>query len=327
MSKTNYGEIFRVLRKDKHISLEEVAGKQLSKSFVSKFERGASEISFKNLLYVLDQINVTLDEFMLHVNENQDAVDISSIRFFLDKMAAATNFATGDVQVKRLQALLAEYQQLATIQYNLRNYFFTLIIKAQLALYDDSQNMEKRYLNGVQLPEIKIIQDYLYSVENWGRFELFLFQMILARIDVGSLRQLARMAIKRSDFYAKLPELHFYSYGLLQSLFTIFLIEYSPAGAKEMLAIFASKLSEQATSEERSMYHATLKFYQGIYDMMFGEYATGLEIAQRYSNLMHLETEEKELTDIDHMLAEAIKNHAKDPADWEFSVVLVFAFV
>ena len=58
------GKLFRQLRKDRGLRLQDVADEVNSVSFISKFEKENSNISFYRLEHLLDQINVSLEEFL-----------------------------------------------------------------------------------------------------------------------------------------------------------------------------------------------------------------------------------------------------------------------
>ncbi|QGJ85330.1 MutR family positive transcriptional regulator [Streptococcus phage phi-SgaBSJ31_rum] len=63
--KSNLGNTLRKVRQGKQISLHSVADEHLSKSQISRFERGESEISCARLINILDKLNISLDEFLI----------------------------------------------------------------------------------------------------------------------------------------------------------------------------------------------------------------------------------------------------------------------
>ena len=65
------GETYRKIREGKGISISSLAGAEISKSQISRFELGETEISFFKLLYLLEKIGVTLEEFLLSCNNYQ----------------------------------------------------------------------------------------------------------------------------------------------------------------------------------------------------------------------------------------------------------------
>ena len=63
--KSKLGTTLRRVRKGKQVSLCSVADEHLSKSQISRFERGESEISCIRLINILDKLHITLDELLI----------------------------------------------------------------------------------------------------------------------------------------------------------------------------------------------------------------------------------------------------------------------
>ena len=63
--KSKLGTTLRKVRKGKQVSLYSVADEHLSKSQISRFERGESEISCIRLINILDKLHITLDELLI----------------------------------------------------------------------------------------------------------------------------------------------------------------------------------------------------------------------------------------------------------------------
>ena len=57
------GKLYRQLRKERGYTIAQVADEQNSRSFISKFEQGASSISIHRLERLLENIHVTVEEF------------------------------------------------------------------------------------------------------------------------------------------------------------------------------------------------------------------------------------------------------------------------
>ena len=70
------GETYRKIREEKGISISSLAGAEISKSQISRFELGETEISVFKLLYLLERIGVTLEEFLLICNHYRYHYDI-----------------------------------------------------------------------------------------------------------------------------------------------------------------------------------------------------------------------------------------------------------
>ncbi|HEK9586816.1 TPA: helix-turn-helix transcriptional regulator, partial [Streptococcus equi subsp. equi] len=58
------GEMFKLLRTSRHISLKEATGDDFSHSMLSRFENGESDITISKLLVGLSNIRTELNEFI-----------------------------------------------------------------------------------------------------------------------------------------------------------------------------------------------------------------------------------------------------------------------
>ena len=58
------GNTLRELRINRHMSLKEAAGADMSLSQLSRFERGESDISLCKFLSVIDRLQIEVKEFM-----------------------------------------------------------------------------------------------------------------------------------------------------------------------------------------------------------------------------------------------------------------------
>lgn len=84
--KSKLGVTLRKVRKGKQISLCSVADEHLSKSQISRFERGESEISCIRLINILDKLHVTLDEFLiLHDDDYTNSKSFANLVQYIRK--------------------------------------------------------------------------------------------------------------------------------------------------------------------------------------------------------------------------------------------------
>lgn len=90
--KSNPGLTLRKVRKSKQISLCYVADEHLSKSKISRFERGESEMIYSRLINILDKLNISLDEFLiLHDNDYTNTKSLTSLLQSIRKQYSIKN--------------------------------------------------------------------------------------------------------------------------------------------------------------------------------------------------------------------------------------------
>ena len=164
--KSKLGITLRKVRKGKQISLCSVADEHLSKSQISRFERGESEISCIRLINILDKLHITLDEFLVLHNEDYTNTELfSNLIQYIRKQYSSQN-------IKNIAALLSD-----SSHYTL-NSFEKTMIKSILHTMDSSIIPSNK--------ELLQLTDYLFKVEKWGYYEITLLGNCVRTINYNS---------------------------------------------------------------------------------------------------------------------------------------------
>lgn len=182
-----FGLICKMIRQSKSLSLASVASKNISKSQLSRFENGETDITLEKLLSVLENLNVSLEEF-IYMGNGFHREAIFELIDIIRRCCDNNDYST----LKKLLINHIERQQNTP-----NNKLAVILIKAKL------QEVEKaRYL---ETDDIRFISDYLFSVDTWGEYELELFSYTMDLFNQTSITLLAREMVRRSDFYRSLP--------------------------------------------------------------------------------------------------------------------------
>ena len=64
-----FGEIYKLFRESRKITLREIEHKGISRSQLSRFEKGETDLTITKFLLALEQINVPIEEFMFAAND------------------------------------------------------------------------------------------------------------------------------------------------------------------------------------------------------------------------------------------------------------------
>ena len=164
--KSKLGITLRKVRKGKQISLCSVADEHLSKSQISRFERGESEISCIRLINILDKLHITLDEFLVLHNEDYTNTELfANLVQYIRKQYSSQN-------IKNIAALLSD-----SSHYTL-NSFEKTMIKSIL------HTMDSRIIPSNK--ELLQLTDYLFKVEKWGYYEITLLGNCVRTINYNS---------------------------------------------------------------------------------------------------------------------------------------------
>ena len=164
--KSKLGITLRKVRKGKQISLCSVADEHLSKSQISRFERGESEISCIRLINILDKLHITLDEFLVLHNKDYTNTELfANLVQYIRKQYSSQN-------IKNIAALLSD-----SSHYTL-NSFEKTMIKSILHTMDSSIIPSNK--------ELLQLTDYLFKVEKWGYYEITLLGNCVRTINYNS---------------------------------------------------------------------------------------------------------------------------------------------
>lgn len=174
--KSSMGKTLRKVRKGKQVSITSISDEHLSKSQISRFERGESEISCVRLINILDKLHISLDEFLvLHKNENSKYLDFTSLLIYIRKQYMAQN-------IKNLTDLLS-----SNSSYTL-NSFEKTMVKSIIYTLDNSVKPKDN--------DILQLTDYLFKVDQWGYYEIILLGNCARTIEYNSFFLLTKEMVK-----------------------------------------------------------------------------------------------------------------------------------
>lgn len=180
--KSNLGLTLRKVRKGKQVSLCSVADEHLSKSQISRFERGESEITCSRLINILDKLNISLDEFLiLHDNDYTNTESFASLIHYIRKQYSLKN-------IDNIKKLLSDRSG-----YNL-NVFEKTMVKSILHSLDNKIIPSNS--------ELLNLTDYLFKVEKWGYYEIILLGNCVRTINYNSYFLLTKEMLKNYIYSA-----------------------------------------------------------------------------------------------------------------------------
>lgn len=164
--KSKLGKTLRKIRKGKRVSLSSIADEHLSKSQISRFERGESEISCIRLINILDKLHISLDEFLI-LHDNDYTRNTSFIKL---------------VQYIRKQYYLHNIDSIKSLLYSSSDFDLNPLERTMIKsiLYT---------LDNTIIPsdeEILQLTDYLFKVEKWGYYEIILLTNCIRTIQYNS---------------------------------------------------------------------------------------------------------------------------------------------
>lgn len=289
------GALFRKLRKERGLSINEVATPNLSRAFISKFERGESQISLARFKELVWQLNLSLEEFFYYqAKESQTAYTLSlkdqdyyfsapylAVYDPLMKMGQNASLSTADLQAYR--EMLAELPKEVAWGKHFK-------ILGQALLYIEEFNQEMRGASAEVQKQFNLeefaasyhqqgrpIISYLFSVENWGIYELILFRSSFFLMPLETLHSLLKTALARSKELEAIAGMNQLQMDIIFGAFTAFANFKRFAWAQETLDIAESRLKDK-----RDFFNSTLLlFFKGWNFFIRGAKEKGQEKCQQ----------------------------------------------
>ena len=79
-----FGEIFKKFRESRGLRLKDVAKAGISTSQLSRFEKGETDLTISKFMFILDEINMPIDEFMYAVHDFHRITNTKEILYLLN---------------------------------------------------------------------------------------------------------------------------------------------------------------------------------------------------------------------------------------------------
>lgn len=182
------GELYRELRMARGLKLKDVAGENLSISQLSKFENGQTMLTADKLLVAISAIHMSFSEFGHALNHYQE-----SSYFKLGNQLANLQVA-GDID--GLKEVLKNFE--ADENFDTYNRLTRIDIISAIYSLDSSYEISE--------DDKQFLTHYLYSIEQWTEYELYLFSNTMSILSDADLIFLGRAFAERNEFYLSLSQ-------------------------------------------------------------------------------------------------------------------------
>lgn len=184
----NYGEAFRYFRKLNGYSLEYAAADSISKSQLSRFERGENEISLSTFFKLLSNINVSIENFCNHL-EHYKRTELDDFLVNLSPNFYSLN-TKGLEEIKNEQQKLFEKSGEKTHKIN------TIMVQGLLNQIDCNYVVSRDDLN--------LVYDYLFQKERWEFYEITLIGNLYHLFEIDYIYMVEKEILERTHYYEKI---------------------------------------------------------------------------------------------------------------------------
>ena len=261
-----YGQVLRRLREEKGYSLRQVSKGVLSTSFLSKFERGESNISLSHFIDIIERMNISLDEFVFSANEYKPSE--------LDSLMSEIASAYQRSNTSKLKMITnKEYEKWE--EYGLDAYLCNSIMAEAMMLNLQKKEIDKK--------KREYLANYLFNVELWGNYELVIYANSLTIFPPETVIALSKEVVKKTSLY-KLVHKNFVQTLAILLNTTIVCLETNLLND----ALYFILTLENMHMAEKLFYERTLLvFLKGIYEIKKGNIEIGEELSRKAVTTMY----------------------------------------
>ncbi|AOV08931.1 helix-turn-helix domain-containing protein [Sporosarcina ureilytica] len=254
------GQALKLIRTNKGLSQAKIAGGIISTSFYSKVEKGQSNISSELLFKILEQLNISLNEFWYIYNDYSRGKK-NELMHQWKKLYAEGNINHLMKLKDEVDTLYEETQQ---------KFYQRLSIILYCAI---QQHHSESYDDEIVSP----LTQYLLSVNTWGYYEINLFDacILVLDMDTDTVLSLANKLLNNLRFYANFQTYEKEIITVLINIVKICLNNERLEEADYYLNIAKRKLMNFNLMYEKN----TLEFLSGISLMQHGDIDEGKKIA------------------------------------------------
>ena len=188
LNAVNLGELYRELRLARGLKMKDVVNHNLSQPQLSKFENGQTMLSADKLLIAISAIHMSFSKFEHAYHQYEDSC------FF--KQAKIISDLHSNKDVAGLERLL-ENDEGNSETYDTYNQLNKLVIQCAI------HNLKPEFIISDQDKEF--IAAYLYSIEDWTEYELYIFGNTLQVLSNNDLIFLGKALTERDSLYLSIP--------------------------------------------------------------------------------------------------------------------------
>lgn len=188
IDKIELGEFYRELRIARGVKQNEVACEGLTASQLSKFELGQSMLSADKLFLAIEGINMTFAEFAYKLSNYQESQHIQLGHQIVDLFVRQDKDS--------LEDLLNKVQEKVSSQQYIR--LNKIVIQNALHSLDSSYILKEE--------DKQFITAYLFAIDSWTWFELYLFFNTMPLLSDQDLLFLSTALLEKSQEFQQLMQ-------------------------------------------------------------------------------------------------------------------------
>lgn len=240
----NFGKAISNIRKNKHISIQQITANTITKSSYNRFINGETQPSINSFLTLLQNLHVSFEEF-LYISRGYKPD-------YFNEIAMQIRDATITRNISLLQEIHATISTYAQQEPNNQTYFHLQCVTTLILnfLQDDpfDQTAKNTLLN------------YLLKCDVWTHYEHTLFNSVIFIFDPSAVNAMEKRIIRNLDSYELM---HIYGNESFRSLCVILAFDISHQDLLSAIKV-VSKLENFSLHEDMLFEKTLYKLFSGI---------------------------------------------------------------
>jgi len=194
----DFGQIYKSIRLGKGLSQKDVCHDQINRTTLSRIENDNQNTSFESMQYLLDQINVSWDEFQYICNEFQPSFRDEIINEYY------TIVSTAEIEkISKLKRKSETYLK-SSEDNKIREIHYILVALSKLETDSPAQ------ITSTTKKLVSLVWDRLSKIDIWTYDDIRLINAILYHLEFTTILQLVpklRLSLQKYTAYTKIDVL------------------------------------------------------------------------------------------------------------------------
>lgn len=204
---TNEGSLYKKLRYSRNISQKELCKSNLSRTTLSKFENNKINLSFTNFDYLLNSIDISLDEFK-YIQNDYSYDDKKYIINYFDNIFSVQY---DEASINKMIVFIENY---LTNQYS-KSIFFILNILKSFQYINQSENHKIDCKAHIYLADI---WNELSKMDHWSLLDIKIINSSLYFFEYSTCIEIGQQLIKSLKKYEKYTDISFLEASIWSNL-------------------------------------------------------------------------------------------------------------
>ena len=206
----DFGQIYKQIRQSKGLTQAEVCGNEIARSTLANFETGISIPKFETMVFFLDQIDMSIEEFRYICHEFQPS-ERQSILYSLQNLPPYPNLET-------FEQLQNQCENYLTSHYDVPIKHLSDMLSIYILLYQgESIASSKKLYKATQK-----IWEYLEKQDTWYESDLRLLRTILHHFPIEVLPDITDKILESLKKYKNYRNIKPFQIALLTNLSNIY---------------------------------------------------------------------------------------------------------